>query len=409
MVQPHSGTETPPSGSGAHPIFDRPLPVGPDDELTPSDRLALMEADRRQLEVAQRAEYELARKKASRQADEELEAEKDAARRLKAVPMTEISEKRTDWIWKDRVPVGEVTLIAGKGGVGKSTMLAKLGADITTGRLLGQHFGQPRDILYVANEDDIERTVKPRFVAAGADMARVRLVTLENGGLIDMSRDCERFGELAREANAVCIMFDPLSSNLGHGKRNDQSDMRKVFEAIQRMATKYEIAVVGLAHTRKGHSGDLLEAIMGSSEQGNVCRSAIGIIEDDENPGHYVMSQEKSNLSKKSRIESLEYTIEDFGYSANGEYIETSRIGEMVRTHKTVGDLIADQGDGGKAADAREWLRDYLMTHGAATRAEVVAAARGKHAERTLRRVAARMCTSSRVNGNGPAIWELSP
>ncbi|WP_330242003.1 AAA family ATPase [Streptomyces sp. NBC_00525] len=355
------------------------------------------------------AERELARRKASRAAEAKLEEEVIASRRLVSVSLDEISEAHTDWVWKDRIPVGEVTLIAGKGGVGKSTMLAKIAADITTGRLPGKFLMEPRDVLYVANEDDIARTVKPRFVAAGVDMSRIHIVRMADDERIDMSRDCDRFAEMAREKNAVCVMFDPLSSNLGTGKRNDQNDMRKVFEAIQRMATECGIAVVGLAHTRKGQSGSLLEAIMGSSEQGNVCRSAIGIAEDDENPGRFIMSQEKANLSKMSRIESMEYEIEDFAYTAtNGEHIETSCIGQMTRSDKTVGDIIADTGDGGRAADARDWLREYLMSRGRVLKSEAVEdGKKAKHSRRTLEKVARHMCKSTRINGNGPAEWEL--
>lgn len=63
-------SETPPRGSGERPIFDRPLPNGPEDELTPDDVVSeLIEADRRKIQILEIAQHQLLLRDGKRLAD----------------------------------------------------------------------------------------------------------------------------------------------------------------------------------------------------------------------------------------------------------------------------------------------------------------------------------------------------
>jgi len=45
----------------------------------------------------------------------------------------EIQPERVQWLWPDRLPVGKCVLVAGEGGLGKSTVLAWIAATISQG------------------------------------------------------------------------------------------------------------------------------------------------------------------------------------------------------------------------------------------------------------------------------------
>ncbi|MCT2280314.1 AAA family ATPase, partial [Micromonospora chalcea] len=102
------------------------------------------------------------------------------ARKVRLVPASTIKPRRVRWLWDGRVPVGEITLVAGREGAGKSTFLAWLARAITLGELPGEFHGQPRAVLYAAAEDAWEYTVVPRLIAAGANMDLVYRVEIED-------------------------------------------------------------------------------------------------------------------------------------------------------------------------------------------------------------------------------------
>src|SRR5690606_8953047 len=106
----------------------------------------------------------------------------------------------TRWLWRDRIPAGELVLTPGRGGIGKSTFHAWAIAHVTNGTMPGGHEGHPRAAIIAATEDSWDQTIVTRLIAAGADLDkvyRVDVVTAEDGERsISLPRDVDG---LARE------------------------------------------------------------------------------------------------------------------------------------------------------------------------------------------------------------------
>ena len=85
----------------------------------------------------------------------------------------EVRSGRVPWLWAGRITYGALTSLAGRPKVGKGTFYSWLTAQVTTGTLDGDSYGRPRSVLIVTSEDAATFTLKPRLVAAGADMTRV--------------------------------------------------------------------------------------------------------------------------------------------------------------------------------------------------------------------------------------------
>src|SRR5215204_1851109 len=114
--------------------------------------------------------------KAGREAYEK-EEQKAKGSTLYAIPASQIATKATRWLWEENgyrwLPMGTLAGLAGREGVGKSTWCAHIIAQITNGKLLSDFHGTPHNVAVVTTEDDWEATVKPRLMAAGADVDRV--------------------------------------------------------------------------------------------------------------------------------------------------------------------------------------------------------------------------------------------
>jgi RecA-family ATPase len=76
------------------------------------------------------------------------------------------------WLWNNHLPAGQLVMAAGYEKLGKSTALIWIGARLTRGDLPVDFQGEPLDVCYVSAEDDAAHILKPRIVAAGADVDR---------------------------------------------------------------------------------------------------------------------------------------------------------------------------------------------------------------------------------------------
>jgi len=92
------------------------------------------------------------------------------ARSADLVPASSVRPRQVSWLWKERIPLSELTLLVGEPGVGKTTLLLDLAAQLTRGRVPGSLRGHPARVIVASAEDSPEATLVPRLVAARADL-----------------------------------------------------------------------------------------------------------------------------------------------------------------------------------------------------------------------------------------------
>ena len=86
--------------------------------------------------------------------------------------MKDVVNKEIRWLWKPFVAFGKVTLIQGKTGIGKTSLVIKIIADLSNGiypptmyrrRLQRQEHGKPLKTYYVTVDNGIDDTIAPLF------------------------------------------------------------------------------------------------------------------------------------------------------------------------------------------------------------------------------------------------------
>ena len=144
-------------------------------------------------------------------------------RRLTLTPASAIQSERTRWLWRERVPLRGLTVLAGEKGLGKSILTnAWLVGKLTRGDLDGELHGEPTDVLIVTAEDDWRSVVKPRLIAHGAALDRVhRIVVSDDAGetLLTLPDDVPpleaEIAALRADGRTVgLIVIDPISAFL---------------------------------------------------------------------------------------------------------------------------------------------------------------------------------------------------
>lgn len=289
--------------------------------------------------------------------------------RLKLTRASEFEMRPVRWLWKDRIAMGTLALLAGREGIGKSTLAFKLVADITNGTLEGEYFGKPRAVMIVATEDSWEFTIAPRLMAAGADLSKVGKVTVEVYGhetFIEFPDDVKAIGEVVKERDVALILLDPLMSRMGSGlDTHKDQHVRQALEPLVAMASDSGAAVLGLIHVNKGDSTDALNTIMGSRGFTAVARSVLYVIEDPERPSVKWMGVPKNNLGP-SNLPEPGYSIrskvvgEFEGKEVVGSYLEWT--GEFRRD--AVREILSYKPERILVGhDRKERILDYLADH----------------------------------------------
>lgn len=276
--------------------------------------------------------------------------------RLRLTPASAFPVRGVKWVWDNRMPVGALTLIPGREGVGKSTFLAWLAAVITRGELPGLYYGIPKSVLYSASEDAWEYTIAPRMLAAGADMDRVFRIDAQlegdgYGGVV-LPRDCGELVDASRSVDAAALMCDPIISLVDEKLNSFKSqELRKALEPLTSAAEQAGICIPALVHFNKGQSSDVGTLISGARAWVEVARAVIAIGRDKEAEDYTcVVSQTKNNLGVGD-LPNLTYTIDSHQLPTDdGEMTSVGRLRWTGETDRGVEDLLAESMSGGQAS-----------------------------------------------------------
>ncbi len=223
------------------------------------------------------------------------------------------------YAWEDegegRIPLGSLSIAAGREGTGKSSFGVWLTARVTTGTLPGDWHGRPRRVLIAAVEDSWKHTLLPRLIAAGADLELVGrfdvIVDADTETALSLPHDNVMLEAAITEHGVAVVVIDPLMSAIGSRiDTHRERDVRTALDPLARIADRTGAVLLGIAHFNKGTGTDPASLITGSGAFKNVPRSVFGFARDDTaDDGTRVMSQVK-NSTGRDDLPSLSYVIE---------------------------------------------------------------------------------------------------
>jgi hypothetical protein len=264
---------------------------------------------------------------------------------------------------------GMFSLLAGREGTGKSTVMTDRIARLTRGQLDGVHRGRPRSAIIVATEDSWQHTLVPRLMAAGADLDRVLRLQVQRIDLgeceLSLPEDIDAVREVIPEHDVAMVVLDPLISRLSRGlDTHRDAEVRLALEPLAKLADDTSVALIGLIHVSKAMTKDPLTAVMGSRGFVAVARSVLFAAADPADRSNRVLSVVKCNVGPddSSGKESLAYKVEGATVDTPEGPAETSRIVWTGVAVQGVRELLA-VGDGERGAsrqDAEEFLREIL-------------------------------------------------
>jgi hypothetical protein len=304
---------------------------------------------------------------------EALGAGRGQARQLVVTLASEYKPRAAEWLWKDRIPLGMLSLLGGREGTGKSTLIYERAARVTRGDLDGPV--KPRNVIVVATEDSWAHTITPRLIAAGADLDRVMnvKVVVKDLGTYELSLpdDISALQQLVAKSDVALVILDPVISRLS--RRIDthlDAEVKLGLEPLAKMADEARVAIVGLIHVNKSDSKDPLTMIMASRAFVATARAVLFVNRDPEGGSKRILGQPKNNVGPDDNTGLLSLTfdikpvtLEGYKDPVTGEPINTTRVVWTGTTTRTTRDIIVQAAKGvTKRSKAVDWLAKFLGT-----------------------------------------------
>ena len=222
------------------------------------------------------------------------------------VCLADVEAEPIRWAWPGWLALGKLHVFDGDPGMGKSTLLASLAASVTTGAPWpdGRPVPTPArgGAVILTAEDDPAATIRPRMEAAGADVARVSVVSTiptdkGHGRIPAFPGDVDLIVRECRRLGARLLVVDPVTAYLGDVNSHRDSDVRGALAPLAAEAEAAGVAVVLVRHLNKSAGGSALYRGGGSIAFTGLARVAWIAGKDPASPDRRALAVSKNNLA----------------------------------------------------------------------------------------------------------------
>ena len=274
------------------------------------------------------------------------------------------------WLWPERIALAKITALSGRPKIGKGLLYSRIVAETTTGTL-GGDLNRPGHVILVTTEDDPGDTLKPRLMAAGADLSRVSYFQMGSKDDPMPFRVPEHADELGRrmaERGTVLVVIDPLIEFIdGKLDTNKSHAVRQVFASLNPLVRESGCAMLPVIHLNKGASTDTHLRHEASAAFTQVIRGGLLLGRNPDDPegetgDQRVLAVSSSNLARIPPA--LVYRIDTAVVNGDdGEGIETANLTCIGESAADSHELLRghDPEEAEKRADAEEFLEAELQ------------------------------------------------
>lgn len=199
-------------------------------------------------------------------------------------PLFDFEEQEAKWLIEGWLPEGQITLLAADGGVGKTTLWCDVAAAISSGKqcILDAEgtVREPKKVLVLTTEDSINKKLKAKLKAAGADESNIMALDLQQDrdgeALSSLTFGSKELSSVIRAFHPALCIFDPVQGfippDINMGSRNA---MRCALAPLIPLGEECGTTFLIICHSnkRKGASGR--DRIADSADLWDISRSVM--------------------------------------------------------------------------------------------------------------------------------------
>ena len=291
------------------------------------------------------------------------------ASEIRIVTLSSIETEPLRPLWPGKLWHGKTSLLAGDPGLGKSLSTLDIAARITRGACwpASNDCAPLGDVVLLSAEDNAADTLRPRLESAGADLARVHVITdvveFDKGGgpkrrTFSLSTHLGHLERVFEERRPLLLVIDPITAYLSRDSdAHNTADVRAELAPLSDLAQRYGVAVLMVSHLNKATTMQAIYRITGSVAFVAAARSAFGVLRDPADRDRRLFLPVKNNLGRD--VGGLAYRVVFDGHAPRIDWesvpvdVDIDEVTSGART-------LAKQSAVDEVAD---WLRDQLR-HG---------------------------------------------
>ena len=323
-----------------------------------------------------------------------------------------IETESVSFLWDGVIPAGCLSILAGQGGVAKSTFSLWLAGQLTRGTLPGIHYGKPQKVLMVSHEDSLSAVVKPRAIANGADtqmMAQLGVHSKEIGATLvpRFPEDLDALRQAIDQSGASVVIIDPIASTIT-GDTDKVAEVRAALDPLNALGHELGVSFIAIAHLKKG-GGAGAHLLSGSHAYRDACRCLVLFARDKES-GRTVFTVDKSNYGEAGHsygfdVRITELLVDDGSTSKVGVVgnVQPSALSaeELINQAQNVG------GRSGKDKVSAQQVADFVSSLGSTViTARQVAAEFDDANENLIRKILRELTQRGIVDEVQPGLWQ---
>lgn len=200
-----------------------------------------------------------------------------SASTIKFVRGDQIPDKKSEWLWKKRIPLNDFVSLAGWRGDGKSTIAYDIAARATAGLPMPNETTalDPMGVMILTSEVDASK-VRDIVRLHGGDLTRLWVHDIAStDDPVDVLENIPGFEQQIRELGIRVIIIDALNSFITGEINTDSKARRNVSGPLAAIARRTGCCIIGIRNWNNMSGVDAAHRALGATSLSDVSRCAM--------------------------------------------------------------------------------------------------------------------------------------